>query len=307
MNPKNYVISILVISAFVGAVFMFRDQLFLSKNNKSLSDSSFGWKIPPSALQASGQVTDSGAYSSLRIAGGAPRGLPVRLKIPVIGVDTAIEDAYITPDGKMDVPAGSVNVAWYALGPRPGQIGSAVIGGHFGIDNGIPKVFYNLDKLKAGDKIYVVNDIGNNLVFSVRSIRVFGRNDDSSPVFLSSDGLAHLNVITCEGEWNRINDSYPDRRVVFTDALPTEDIIAVKPYVAVTPRLPATAEKLVILKPESTISLTLPPEKITIDTPIVASNEGVSQTHPVALFFFSLLIVSTLFAITSLVATIIRK
>ena len=284
---------------------MFRDQLFLSKSNRAkidsfLSDNSFGWKIPPSALQPSGQVTDSGAYSSLRVAGGAPRGLPVRLKIPVIGVDTAIEDAYITPDGKMDVPAGSVNVAWYALGPKPGQIGSAVIGGHFGMDNGIPKVFYNLDKLKVGDKIYVVNDNGNNLIFSVRSIRIFGRNDDSSPVFLSSDGLAHLNIITCEGEWNRVNDSYPDRRVVFTDTLPSGDVIVVKPYVAVTPRLPATAETLEILQPGSDGSPTLPPERITIDSSSAASKDGVSLVHPVVLIFFSLLAASILFFLVTI-------
>ena len=64
------------------------------------------------------------AYSSIRDPGGIPQGLPVRLKIPVIGVNVAIEDALITPDGRMDVPAGAANVAWYALGPQPGQVGA---------------------------------------------------------------------------------------------------------------------------------------------------------------------------------------
>ena len=137
LNPIKYIVSVLVVVIFVWSVLLFKDQIFLPKNNTSLSNStlsnsSFGWKIPTAALQPYGQVTDSDAFSKLRQEG-APKGLPVRLKIPVIGVDTAIEDAYITPDGRMDVPAGSVNVAWYALGPRPGQIGSAVIGGHFGI------------------------------------------------------------------------------------------------------------------------------------------------------------------------------
>jgi hypothetical protein len=48
----------------------------------------------------------------------------------------------------MDVPAGSKNVALFSLGPHPGQVGSAVIGGHFGIKNDVPFVFYDLDKLK---------------------------------------------------------------------------------------------------------------------------------------------------------------
>ena len=42
---------------------------------------------------------------------------------------------------RMDVPAGSVNVAWYAWA-SPRQKGSAVIGGHFDKDNTF--VFYNL-------------------------------------------------------------------------------------------------------------------------------------------------------------------
>src|SRR6185369_3242697 len=110
------------------------------------------------------------AYSDIRDPGGLPRGLPVRLRIPIIGVDAAIEDAFITADGRMDVPEGSLNVAWFALGTRPGKVGSAVIGGHFGINQGVPFVFYNLDKLKVGEKIYILDDKDDTLAFMVRSI-----------------------------------------------------------------------------------------------------------------------------------------
>ena len=135
----------------------------------------------------------------------------------------------------MDVPAGSVNVAWFALGPHPGQVGSAVIGGHFGIDDGVPKVFYNLNKLEVGDKVYVVDDTDTTLAFIVRSIRSFDLNADATTVFTSHDGLAHLNLITCEGPWNQVDDTYPDRRVVFTDAIPSEGTVTV------IPKLPDTA------------------------------------------------------------------
>ena len=144
-------------------------------------------------------------------------------------MDSAIEDALITPDGRMDVPAGSVNVAWFALGPHPGQVGSAVIGGHFGISNGVKFVFYDLDKLKVGDKVYIENDKGDTLAFQVRRIQLFDRNADATTVFTSNDGLAHLNLITCEGIWNQVNDSYPQRLVVFTDAIPEEAITPTNP------------------------------------------------------------------------------
>src|SRR3989344_9500143 len=118
----------------------------------TVADNAFGWKFPVAEFPLVGPNGDKLAYSSIRNPGVIPEGLPVRLKIPIIGVDSAIEDALITPDGRMDVPQGSVNVAWFSLGPHPGEVGSAVIGGHFGIRSGVPFVFYNLDKLKVGDK-----------------------------------------------------------------------------------------------------------------------------------------------------------
>jgi hypothetical protein len=60
-----------------------------------------------------------------------PSGLPVRLKIPSIGVDARIKPVGLTADGAMDVPAGPADVAWFDLGPRPGEIGSAVVAGHY--------------------------------------------------------------------------------------------------------------------------------------------------------------------------------
>lgn len=196
----------------------------------NVRDPLFGWKYPVAKFPNVGSQEEKLAYSDIRDPGGIPEGLPVRLRVPAIGVDSAIEDAFITPEGRMDVPVGSINVAWFALGPYPGRVGSAVIGGHFGIKNGVPFVFYDLDKLSVGDKVYIENDRGETLAFIVRGIGLFGRDDDATTVFTSDDGLAHLNLITCEGIWNRINDTYPERRVVFTDAIPLEAAGAITPY-----------------------------------------------------------------------------
>ncbi len=199
---------------------------FLSLPRKSQNTSpgtvpdSVAWKFPTSFLKlpATGAgVPVSSAYSNIPAPGGLPQGLPVRLEIPIIGVDSFIEDAFITPQGAMEVPSGTVDVAWFALGPHPGQIGSAVIGGHFGIENGVPFVFYNLNKLEAGDKIYIVNDYGNTLTFVVSSTALYAASADATTVFTSSDGQAHLNLITCEGIWNEVAGEYPDRTVVFSN------------------------------------------------------------------------------------------
>ena len=143
--------------------------------------------------------------------------LPVRLKIPKIKVDAAFEYLGLTPGGAMDVPKGPNNVAWFDLGSRPGDIGSAVVAGHYGWKNNIPAVFDNLFQLKKGDKIYVIDEKGGTTTFVVTEIGIYDQNGDAANVFASNDGKAHLNLITCEGVWDVITKTRPNRLVIFTD------------------------------------------------------------------------------------------
>lgn len=147
----------------------------------------------------------------------AGSGLPVRLKIPRINLNAPVKYVSLTPQGAMDVPRGPADVAWFNLGPRPGEKGSAVIAGHYGWKNNTPAVFDNLSKLRKGDKVYVANKNGADTTFVVREVRVYGENDDASAVFGTSDGKAHLNLVTCGGTWNKGKKSYSNRLVVFTD------------------------------------------------------------------------------------------
>lgn len=142
-------------------------------------------------------------------------GLPMRLKISGINVDAAVESVGLTSEGLMDVPRNSANVAWYNLGQRPGESGNAVFAGHYGWENG--SVFDNLHKLLPGDKLYVEDDKGEIASFVVRESRSYDPNADASAVFNSNDGKSHLNLITCEGVWDKIAKKYPKRLVVFTD------------------------------------------------------------------------------------------
>jgi LPXTG-site transpeptidase (sortase) family protein len=270
--------------------------LFLPQLNRNkpantatiVADKLFGWRFPVAKFPLTGSDGKLIAYSSIRDPGGLPQGLPVTLKIPSIGVNSSIEDALITPDGRMDVPAGTVNVAWFSLGPHPGQVGSAVIGGHFGIENGAPFVFYKLDQVKVGDKVYIVDDKGDTLAFQVRRIQSFDRNADATTVFTSQDGKAHLNLITCEGTWNAVNGNYPQRLVLFTDAIPGEGGIAVaKPtQAAVKPSLPQTAVGKPTapseqgVSPSSSTATSASPEPSAIELNVTPSSEKTSPLSP---------------------------
>lgn len=143
--------------------------------------------------------------------------LPVRLKIPKIKVDAPFEYVGLTSDGAMDVPKGPASVAWFNLGPRPGDIGSSVVAGHSGYKDNRPAVFDNLYKLRKGDKIYVEDEKGSTLAFMVSKVQLYNPKADAGNVFSLNDDLAHLNLITCTGIWNKIDKTHASRLVVFTD------------------------------------------------------------------------------------------
>lgn len=145
-------------------------------------------------------------------------GLPVRLKIPVINVDSVIEDVGLTPQGAVGVPKDPTNTAWFNLGPRPGENGSAVIAGHYGRwEDGERSVFDDLNKLIEGDILYVEDEKGATTAFVVRKSRSYNQTADASDLFGPNDGKAHLNLITCEGTWDEVSKSYSKRLVVFAD------------------------------------------------------------------------------------------
>lgn len=143
--------------------------------------------------------------------------MPVRLKIPRIKVDAALSYVGLTPQGALAVPIDPTDAGWYDRGTIPGQAGIAVIDGHLNQKGGRPAVFDKLHKLRSGDSLYVEDQNGATTAFVVRNIRVYRRDETVPVVFTSTDGGAHLNLITCEGIWDEARHSYSGRLVVFAD------------------------------------------------------------------------------------------
>lgn len=144
-------------------------------------------------------------------------GLPIHLDIPKVNISANLEQVGLTSYGAMDTPKNQNNVAWLKTGPRPGEKGSAVIDGHYGWKNGRPSVFDNLYKLRQGDKILVKDDANTTITFVVREIKRYSPRANATAVFISNDGKSHLNLITCEGIWDKNSKSYSTRLVIFAD------------------------------------------------------------------------------------------
>jgi sortase A len=141
-------------------------------------------------------------------------GLPIKLEIPKIKLSTDILQMGLTASGNMDAPAKVTDVGWYKNGPHPGNAGSAVIAGHFGV--GGPGVFVDLVKLQKGDNLLVTDEKGQTSSFVVRETRTYAYTEHPSEVFNASGG-AHLNLITCAGDWNAAARTYTNRLVIFAD------------------------------------------------------------------------------------------
>jgi LPXTG-site transpeptidase (sortase) family protein len=145
-----------------------------------------------------------------------PVAAPVSLTIPLIGVKTSLMTLGLGSDGDLQVPPLSMaSVAgWYTGSPRPGSIGSAIIVGHIDTTKG-PAVFYRLDTLTRGDKIYVKRADGTLVEFRVTSVQSYLKDDFPTQEVYGPVPDAELRLITCGGAWDAALHHYVRNTVVY--------------------------------------------------------------------------------------------
>jgi sortase A len=140
--------------------------------------------------------------------------LPKELVIPAIHVDAPVEHVGTTSDGAMDAPHEWNDVAWFDQGFRPGEPGSAVIAGH--LDSTTDRaVFWDLRLLKAGDTVQVKDDDGSQLTFQVQDSEIYAFNQAPLQKIFGGGTQAMLNLVTCNGVFDRGAKNYDKRLVVY--------------------------------------------------------------------------------------------
>ncbi len=145
--------------------------------------------------------------------------LPKILNIPKLGINAKVQYVGLNSTDEMDVPSNNNDVAWFNLGAIPGEKGSAVIAGHLNGRSGEPAIFWDLHKLKTGDDLYVVDNSGNKKYFQVVSIKKYKTNSAPMEKIFGLNNEIYLNLITCGGAWDRAENTYNERLVVFTKYL----------------------------------------------------------------------------------------
>jgi len=137
---------------------------------------------------------------------------PVRLVISAIDVDARIEARGLDANRALATPKDFHDVAWYKLGPKPGDPGNAVMNGHVNWWTG-DAVFTHLSRLRTGDVIRVVRADGGVVVFKVTGKETVEANARVASLFAPST-QATLTLITCTGIWNPLTQSDTQRLLV---------------------------------------------------------------------------------------------
>jgi sortase (surface protein transpeptidase) len=152
------------------------------------------------------------AFRSVRTYQGVA--VPVRLRIPSVGIDTALGRVGLAADGTIAVPSRWQVAGWYEKGPRPGQEGPAVIVGHVDSRSG-PAVFFRLAELRPGDTAYVDRADGSSVRFRVTGHRQVSKSRFPADLVYSPTLQASLRLLTCGGSFDASTGHYRDNIIVW--------------------------------------------------------------------------------------------
>jgi sortase (surface protein transpeptidase) len=123
--------------------------------------------------------------------------LPVRLRIPAIDVDTRLEYLGLNLDRSINVDFDASVAGWWKGGPRPGQVGPAVIMGH--VRWNAPAVFSRLDTMQRGDEILVDRADGTTARFVVTRQGTYRKTAFPSDLVYYPTLEPELRLVTCGG------------------------------------------------------------------------------------------------------------
>jgi hypothetical protein len=151
-----------------------------------------------------------------------PKGPPVSLSIPAIGVSRHLLRLGLNPDRTVEVPSSrdADFPGWYQLGPAPGQLGSAVILGHVDSVRG-PAVFWELRSLVPGNHVDVRLRDGATAHFVVRSVATYPNDQFPARKVYASQGARALNLVTCGGLYDKAHGGYQSNVVAYTRLVDT--------------------------------------------------------------------------------------
>ncbi|MFC3419903.1 class F sortase [Salinicoccus hispanicus] len=148
--------------------------------------------------------------------------IPERIEIPAIDVDASVKHLGLLDNGEMAVPESLHDTSWFERGYEVGARGNSVIAGH--VDDTVnPGVFKQLHTLEPGDEIIVHGESGDQLTFEVYDKQLFDADEAPVEKIFGYSQRSLLNLITCEGPYNYDVGGTPNRWVVYTELVTSQE------------------------------------------------------------------------------------
>jgi sortase (surface protein transpeptidase) len=179
--------------------------------------------VPAAAPAAAAPATASPRAESSEPAFSAVRELarsqlPVRVRIPSLGVDAPVGAVGKATDGTVEVPTRWEDVGWYDGGARPGEDGPAVLLGHVDSKAG-PAVFARLPQAPHGTVVEVVGDGGAVTRWQVDRVEQHPKTRFPTEAVYLPGLRPELRLVTCGGAFDRRTGHYVDNVVVHASPL----------------------------------------------------------------------------------------
>jgi hypothetical protein len=148
---------------------------------------------------------------------------PTRLRIPVLGLDAAVDAVGIdAATGDFAVPPSVDRVGWYQYGSGfYADTGSIVIAGHVDSAAQGRGAFFALGTLDASDPVTLTGPGGKTREFEVVARKRYAKSVVPLRDYFARDGTVRLTLITCGGPFNPDTRHYRDNVVVTAIGRPT--------------------------------------------------------------------------------------
>jgi hypothetical protein len=145
---------------------------------------------------------------------------PVRLVVPDVGIDMAVDPVGVREDGEMQIPEDANRAGWYQFGPAPADpAGATVVAAHVdSVQTGIGQ-FAKLLDVGVGAAVTVTSADGSTHEYRVVTVEKVPKEGAPVDQWFDRSGAPRLVLVTCGGTFRRDIGHYTDNVVVTAEPL----------------------------------------------------------------------------------------
>lgn len=136
------------------------------------------------------------------------------IEIPRIDLVAPIITVGWESDGAIGAPDDPDVVGWFKGGAYPGDAGNAILDGHRDWwDGPRPAIFWDLDKVASGARIFIYDD-GDTHIYQVFRNVTYPYDDPDALATIEQTDEPIITLITCSGVYDSVTGNYGHRTIL---------------------------------------------------------------------------------------------